>query len=326
MQNIDFTHINSTIEFENKALETFHFQAKNNHIYNEYINLLHIVSEKINNVQNIPFLPISFFKTHQIKSFIGNEEIVFTSSGTTGNETSKHYVHNLELYKNSFEKSFNLFYGNIKDYCILALLPSYLERSGSSLIYMVNKLIEQSENIESGFFISNYNELNNKLKKLKNSSQKVILLGVSFALLDFAKMFPQNLSNNFIVMETGGMKGKRKEITRHELHKTLCTNFGVSSIHSEYGMTELLSQAYSKSNGIYYCPPWMKIFIRDTYDPFNYLSNEKTGGLNIIDLANKYSCSFIETQDLGILHNDGGFEVIGRFDDSQIRGCNLLVI
>lgn len=325
MRKIDFTLINSADDFETIAIKTFFFQAKNNAVYKEYLELLKVIPDKINNIKKIPFLPVSFFKTHEIKAFNGNKEIVFTSSGTTGSETSKHHVYKSEFYQKSFETCFNLFYGNPHEYCILALLPSYLEKNGSSLVFMVNELIKQSKNADSGFFINNHTELNNKVKKLLNSSQKVILLGVSFALLDFAEAFQQKLSNNFIVMETGGMKGKRKEVTRTELHKTLCNKLGVTSIHSEYGMTELLSQAYSKENGIYYCPPWMKVFIRDTYDPFSYLPNEKTGGINIIDLANQYSCSFIETQDLGKLYDNGSFEVLGRFDYSQIRGCNLLL-
>ncbi len=325
MRKIDFTLINSADDFETIAIKTFFFQAKNNAVYKEYLELLKVIPDKINNIKKIPFLPVSFFKTHEIKTFNGNKEIVFTSSGTTGSETSKHHVYKSEFYQKSFETCFNLFYGNPHEYCILALLPSYLEKNGSSLVFMVNELIKQSKNADSGFFINNHTELNNKVKKLLNSSQKVILLGVSFALLDFAEAFQQKLSNNFIVMETGGMKGKRKEVTRTELHKTLCNKLGVTSIHSEYGMTELLSQAYSKENGIYYCPPWMKVFIRDTYDPFSYLPNEKTGGINIIDLANQYSCSFIETQDLGKLYDNGSFEVLGRFDYSQIRGCNLLL-
>lgn len=325
MRKIDFTLINSADDFETIAIKTFFFQAKNNAVYKEYLELLKVIPDKINNIKKIPFLPVSFFKTHEIKAFNGNKEIVFTSSGTTGSETSKHHVYKSEFYQKSFETCFNLFYGNPHEYCILALLPSYLEKNGSSLVFMVNELIKQSKNADSSFFINNHTELNNKVKKLLNSSQKVILLGVSFALLDFAEAFQQKLSNNFIVMETGGMKGKRKEVTRTELHKTLCNKLGVTSIHSEYGMTELLSQAYSKENGIYYCPPWMKVFIRDTYDPFSYLPNEKTGGINIIDLANQYSCSFIETQDLGKLYDNGSFEVLGRFDYSQIRGCNLLL-
>jgi hypothetical protein len=218
-----------------------------------------------------------------------------------------------------------LFYGNPKEYCVLALLPSYLEREDSSLVYMVNKLIKLSENNDSGFFLDNTTDLNNIISKYLNSSQKVILLGVSFALIDFIERFPQQLTNNFIVMETGGMKGRKKEITRQELHQKLCLGFGINNIHSEYGMTELLSQAYSKGNGIYNSPPWMKIIIRDPYDPFQIFPQGKTGGINVIDLANYYSCSFIETQDLGKINKNESFEVIGRFDNSQIRGCNLLV-
>ncbi|MBI5541298.1 MAG: acyl transferase [Bacteroidia bacterium] len=311
-------------EFENSAIETFCYQAQNNLVYKQYLKLLHIVPDKIKTINEIPFLPVSFFKTHKITTSEFSE-IIFTSSGTTGDEVSKHYVKELSLYKNSFKKCFDLFYQNPTDYCILALLPSYLEREGSSLVYMVNELIKLSNNKDSGFFLDNFSDLNNIIKKYLDSTQKVLLLGVSFALLDLVEKFPQQLSYNFIVMETGGMKGRKKEITRRELHEKLSAGFGVSNIHSEYGMTELLSQAYSKGNGKYNCPPWMKVLIRDTSDPFQLIENGKTGGINIIDLANRYSCSFIETQDLGKCYNDGSFEVLGRFDYSQVRGCNLLL-
>ena len=227
-------------------------------------------------------------------------------------------------------KGFELFYGNIQDYCILALLPSYLERDGSSLIYMVDDLIKKSNHAESGFYLNNYDELIFKLNSLEANSQKTLLIGVTYALLDLTEQFPLNKGGQgdlkrITIMETGGMKGKRKEMVREELHASLCQGFGVDAIHSEYGMTELLSQAYSKGNGIFNCPPWMKIMIRDTNDPFTFLQENRTGGINVIDLANINSCSFIATQDLGKLHADGSFEVLGRFDNSDIRGCNLLV-
>lgn len=320
---MNFLEIYTDSDFKNAAIDTFCYQAENNLVYKQYLSLLHIVPEKIKSIYDIPFLPVSFFKTHKITTSEFSET-VFTSSGTTGDEVSKHYVKDLSIYNNSFIKCFNLFYDNPDEYCVLALLPSYLEREGSSLVYMVNELIKRTKNKDSGFFLGNTSDLNNILKKYLNSSQKVLLLGVSYALLDFVEMFPQQLSHNFIVMETGGMKGRKKEITRQELHEKLSVGFGVNNIHSEYGMTELLSQAYSKGNGVYNSPPWMKVLIRDTYDPFQIMSNEKTGGINIIDLANRYSCSFIETQDLGKLHDDGSFEVLGRFDNSQVRGCNLL--
>jgi phenylacetate-coenzyme A ligase PaaK-like adenylate-forming protein len=324
LERLDFIEIQNIKDFEKLALDTFCYQAVNNLVYKQYLSLLKIIPEKINNIKEIPFLPVSFFKTHKVTTS-NISEVIFTSSGTSGDEVSKHFVHNLLLYKSSFLKSFEIFYGNPKDYCILALLPSYLEREGSSLVFMVTELIKQSENEDSGFFLDNTKDLNNIIKKYLKSSQKVILIGVSYALLDFIEKYPQQLSHNFVVMETGGMKGRKKEITRQELHKKLSMGFGINNIHSEYGMTELLSQAYSKENGLYNCPPWMKIVIRDPYDPFQLLTNEKTGEINIIDLANWYSCSFIETQDLGKVYEDGRFEVLGRFDNSQMRGCNLLL-
>jgi phenylacetate-coenzyme A ligase PaaK-like adenylate-forming protein len=317
--------ISTNTDFEKIALDTFYYQAKNNKVYEEYLSIRKIVPENIKQVSEIPFLPISFFKTHVVTTKPGESEIIFSSSGTTGENTSKHYVHDINLYSESFLTGFNKFYGNIEDYCIIALLPSYLEREGSSLIYMVKELIHKSRCSDSGFFLDNYNELSGILKKYRSNFKKVILLGVSFALLDFGENFPIELYENIIVMETGGMKGRRKEITREELHKTLCKQFGKSSIHSEYGMTELLSQAYSKGDGIYLCPPWMRIVIRDLYDPFSIIENGKAGGINVIDLANMYSCSFIETQDIGKLNSDGSFEVLGRLEGSQLRGCNLLV-
>jgi phenylacetate-coenzyme A ligase PaaK-like adenylate-forming protein len=320
-----FTEIKNDVDFEKSALDTFCYQAEKNIVYKEYLSLLKINTKKIKKINEIPFLPVSFYKTHKITTAQTNSEAVFTSSGTTGDETSKHYVHELSIYKKSFLKCFEKFYGNPKEYCILALLPSYLEREGSSLVFMVSELIKLSENKDSGFFLENTNELNITIRKYINATKKVILLGVSFALLDFTEKFPQQLTDNFIVMETGGMKGRKKEITRQELHQRLYSGFGINTVHSEYGMTELLSQAYSSGNGLYNCPPWMKIFIRDPYDPFNLLKKGKTGGINIIDLANKHSCSFIETQDLGKINDDGSFEVVGRFDNSQIRGCNLLI-
>jgi phenylacetate-coenzyme A ligase PaaK-like adenylate-forming protein len=318
--------ISTNTDFERIALETFYYQAKSNKVYKEYLKIRKIIPEKIKRISEIPFLPISFFKTHEVTSEPAKTEIIFSSSGTTGENTSKHYVHNINLYYESFLTGFNKFYGNIEDYCILALLPSYLERDGSSLILMVKELIHKSGYSDSGFFLDNYNELSGILKKYINKSQKILLIGVSFALLDLAETFPLALSENIIVMETGGMKGRRKEITREELHEILCKQFNKSSIHSEYGMTELLSQAYSKGDGIYQCPPWMQIVIRDLYDPFSNIENGKTGGINVIDLANVYSCSFIETQDIGKLHSDGRFEVLGRLEGSQLRGCNLLVV
>jgi len=307
------------------ALKVFRFQYENNLVYNTFCKLLNKDKTNVKSLEQIPFLPIQFFKSHKVVSNNLSEEVIFTSSGTTGSNTSKHYVTDLELYKNSFSIAFSQFYGNIEDYTILALLPSYLERQDSSLIYMVEDLINKSNNLDSGFYLDNYNDLINKLEELDSSGQNILLIGVTYALLDLIEIKSFNLKNT-IVMETGGMKGKRKEIIREELHEILCNGFGVSSIHSEYGMTELLSQAYSLGDGVFECPPWMQILIRDTEDPFTYLSNGKTGGINVIDLANINSCSFIATQDLGKKNPNHSFEVLGRFDNSDIRGCNLMVI
>ena len=249
---------------------------------------------------------------------------IFTSSGTTGAQTSRHYVKELSLYEQSFRKGFEHFYGNVEDYVVLALLPSYLERTGSSLITMVADLIERSGSQYSGFYLNEYDLLAQRLQTLDASGKKVLLIGVSFALLDLITEHTFSLKNT-IVMETGGMKGRRKELVREELHALLCKGFGVEMIHSEYGMTELLSQAYSAGKGIYKCVPWLKVLIRETNDALSYLPTGKTGGLNIIDLANRESCSFIATQDLGKLYPDGTFEVLGRFDNADIRGCNLLI-
>ena len=311
-------------EFESIALVTFRSQYEGVEIYRKFINSLGKTPEDIKSINDIPFLPAEFFKNHKIISENKDAEIIFSSSGTTGSSTSKHYVADLTLYKESFKDSFELFYGSPSDYCILALLPSYLERDGSSLIYMTEELIRLSGHKDSGFYLNNFEDLSEKLKSLKKQNIKILLLGVSFALLDLAGKFPQNLSG-ITIMETGGMKGRKKEITREELHKILQNAFHVDSIHSEYGMTELLSQAYSKGKGIYYPPPWMKILITDPHDPFEILPNGKSGRINIIDLANQNSCSFISTSDLGKVFEDGSFEVLGRMDYSDLRGCNLMV-
>jgi len=317
--------INSDNDFNTTALKVFYFQYESNIVYREWVDSLNIEISKIQYYTDIPFLPISLYKTHKIKSFSEEEEIVFSSSGTTGMTTSKHYVKDLNIYRDSYRKGFEYFYGDIENYTILALLPSYLEREGSSLIYMVEDLISLSKNDKSGFYLYNYNELFTVLNELKNSKKKVILLGVSFALLEFAEKYQIDFPE-LIVMETGGMKGKRKELLREELHSILCSSFGVNKIHSEYGMTELLSQAYSKGNSVFNTPPWMKILIRDTNDPLSLQSDNKSGGINVIDLSNIYSCSFIATQDLGKVLTDNSFEILGRFDNTDIRGCNLLVL
>jgi len=317
--------ITNDSEFEKYALDVFYYQAENNKVYKEYLNIRKIISRNIKHISAIPFLPISFYKNHEVTTKPENTEIIFCSSGTTGENISKHFVHDINLYRESFLTGFRKYYGNVEDYCILALLPSYLERDDSSLVFMVKELINKSKCSDSNFFLNNYGELSDILKKNINSSKKVLLLGVSFALLDFAEKFPLALSENIIVMETGGMKGRRKEITREELHSFLCKQFQKNNIHSEYGMTELLSQAYSHENGLYQYPPWMRVVIRDLYDPYSVLENGKAGGINVIDLANCYSCSFIETQDIGKLNSNGSFEVLGRLEGSQLRGCNLLV-
>jgi len=317
--------IKNETDFNRTALEIFKFQYSNNSVYHNYIDNLSKDIEKIKHYSQIPFLPINFFKTHKVVTGNFEPEVIFTSSGTTGQNTSKHFVKKLSLYEKSFINGFKRFFGNIEDYVILGLLPSYLEREGSSLIYMTQKLIKLSGHSESGFYLNEYEELKKVLLKLKKQKQKTILLGVTYALLDMAERFPVNFPE-LIIMETGGMKGKRKEMVREELHRVLTNAFGVENIFSEYGMTELLSQAYSKGNGTFFTPPWMKILIRDSNDPFTFLKTNKTGGVNIIDLANIYSCSFIETQDLGKIKQNGGFEILGRFDNSDVRGCNLLVI
>lgn len=280
--------------------------------------------KQITTVEEIPFLPIEFFKKATILSKNRTAEAVFSSSGTTGNITSQHHVASLETYSKSFTEGFIKTYGNPSDYCILALLPSYLERGGSSLVFMADALIKQSKHPSSGFYLDNLSELKTVIETLESNHQKTILLGVSYALLDLIERAPLQLKHT-IIMETGGMKGRRKELVKEALHGILKEGFGVSKIHSEYGMTELLSQAYSKGEGVFKCPPWMKVLTRDTNDPLSIIKN-KTGGLNIIDLANLYSCSFIATQDLGKVNNDGSFEILGRFDTSDIRGCNLMVL
>lgn len=321
----DIFSISSEDTFNSVALDVFKFQFENNPVYRSFCDLLYKHPSDVKCIADIPFLPIQFFKSHDVLSSNNPIEATFSSSGTTGSVTSKHYVTNLNIYEESFRKGFNEFYGNIEDYLILALLPSYLERQGSSLIYMVNDLISQSKHLESGFYLDTISELKEQLVKSDAEGQKVLLIGVSFALLDLVEAFQFQLKNT-IVMETGGMKGRRKELVRDELHSILKTGFGISNIHSEYGMTELLSQGYSKGNGIFECPNWMRVLTRDPEDALTLLQSGKTGGINVIDLANINSCSFIATQDLGRVANDGSFEIIGRFDSSDIRGCNLMVL
>jgi len=311
-------------EFEELALKVFNFQAKNNIIYQQYINALNVSISSVRTINQIPFLPISFFKNHKITTGNFIPERVFTSSGTTGMTTSKHYVKKLSVYEESMIRGFQLFFGKPSEYVLLALLPSYLERTGSSLVYMTDKLIQLSGDARSGFYLHNYKSLYQNLQILKKQNKKTILLGVTYALLDMVEQFDIDFPD-LIVMETGGMKGNRKEMVKEELHNKLKSGFGVEKIYSEYGMTELLSQAYSYGRGVFQTPPWMKILIRDVNDPLNILSVGHSGGINIIDLANLHSCSFIATQDLGKTINEDQFEILGRFDNSDVRGCNLLI-
>lgn len=321
----DIFSISNNKQFEKTALKVFRFQYDNNAVYQSFCRHLNIDKQQVKSLRQIPFLPIQFFKSHDVVSNNFPVQQTFTSSGTTGALTSRHLVTDISLYEDSYRKGFAQFYGNIGDYVLLALLPSYLEREGSSLIYMVRDLIEFTGNPESGFYLNQYDTLAKKLIDLDGSGENVILIGVTYALLDLIERQKFELKNT-IIMETGGMKGQRKEMIREELHEQLCRSFGVPSIHSEYGMTELLSQAYSLGNGVFECPSWMHVLIRDTEDPLTYIADGKTGGINVIDLANYNSCSFIATQDLGKKHNPNSFEILGRFDNSDIRGCNLMVL
>lgn len=321
----DIFTISNQKQFFQIALKVFRFQHENNRVYREFCDFLKVEKGAVKSLEQIPFLPIQFFKSRDVLSSSDVIQQTFTSSGTTGMITSKHLVTDISLYEESYRNAFSEFYGNIEDYAVLALLPSYLEREGSSLIYMVNDLVERSNNPNSGFYLHNYDELTTQLIELDASGQNVLLIGVTYALLDLVEKQQFHLKNT-IIMETGGMKGRRKEMIREELHQMLCNGFDVNSIHSEYGMTELLSQAYSLGNGIFECPNWMTVLIRDTEDALTYVENGKTGGINVIDLANINSCSFIATQDLGKKYSNNSFEVLGRFDHSDIRGCNLMVL
>ena len=321
----DIFSISNQKQFEKIALKVFRFQYENNLVYKEFCDFMKVKVQEVKSLQQIPFLPIQFFKSHSVVSNTNPVQETFTSSGTSGQINSKHFVTNISIYEESYRKGFAQFYGNIEDYVVLALLPSYLEREGSSLIYMFKDLIEKTNNPESGFSLNEYQSLIDKLIFLDNSGQNVILIGVTYALLDLIEQQQFQLNNTFI-METGGMKGKRKEMIREELHDQLCKGFGVTAIHSEYGMTELLSQAYSLGEGVFECPSWMKILIRDPEDALTFVNDGKTGGINVIDLANINSCSFIATQDLGKKNPNNSFEVLGRFDNSDIRGCNLMAL
>jgi hypothetical protein len=351
-------------EFEALAMEIFRFQYAKNPVYHEYINALPINVPAVKTIKQIPFLPIRFFKSHSVQTTTSASPVIFESSGTTGGANSRHFVKDIDLYKKSITSGFEFFYGPAKDWCIIGLLPSYVEKGNSSLVYMVNDLVQQTKHPRSGFYLHENDRLFATLTELERAKQKTILLGVTFALLDFAGDYSLPLEHT-IIMETGGMKGRREDMIREEVHDILQHSFSLPAIHSEYGMTELLSQAYSKGNGVFNCPPWMKILIRDYEDPLdvqpgagsqesgfgsqesgagnqesgvgsrepgaepkitNYRPLAHTGVINVIDLANIYSCSFIATEDAGKLYKDGSFEVLGRIDNSDLRGCSLLTI
>ena len=325
----------SEARFEALSLEIFRFQYNNNIVYKNYVDAIGTKPGSVETITQIPFLPISFFKSHFVLSTSFQPQIVFESSGTTDTGNSHHVIKDLSLYEQSFAKCFEYFYGTIKNYCIIGLLPSYLERGNSSLVYMVDKLIEMSGHSQSGFYLREYDKLAVVLNELEKNKQKTILIGVTFALLELAEKFSFILSHTTI-METGGMKGRREEMIRTEVHDILKKAFGVTEIHSEYGMTELLSQAYSKGGGIFCNPSWMKVLVRDEEDPLTVKNSEfrvgsseprtQSGTINIIDLANIYSCSFIATDDVGKVYDDGSFEVLGRMDNSDLRGCSLMVV
>ena len=343
--------------FERLSLELFHFQYFNNKLYKAYTDTLKIDVGKVKSVSQIPFLPIGLFKSHPVKTTEFEPQLVFESSGTTHSSNSHHLVKDIKLYRQSFLKGFELFYGSPRNWCIIALLPSYLERKNSSLVFMVDELIRQSKHLQSGFYLYEHEKLYKTLRQLETQKQKTLFIGVSFALVDFAEQYSLPLKHT-VIIETGGMKGRKEDMVRDRLHQLLRDRFEVDTIHSEYGMTELLSQAYSKKDGIFQAPPWMKILIRDEEDPLHVTdavhdseqerpistplgeSRESgghspftidhspiaTGAINIIDLANVYSCSFIATDDAGKLYEDGSFEVLGRIDNSDIRGCSLMMI
>ncbi|MBK9283833.1 MAG: acyl transferase [Sphingobacteriaceae bacterium] len=318
----DIFNINSKERFNELALQVFKHQYQHNKVYQNWCSLLKTEINRVQSIDQIPFLPIESFKSHRVicedKSA---DEIIFTSSSTTSQIPSRHHVLDISIYKQSFSKGFELFYGKANEYCILALLPGYLERKGSSLVFMVDELIKQSDHELSGFYLNQIQELKSKIERLKQSGQKTMLWGVSYALLDLCGEV--HLNENFIVIETGGMKGNRAELSKSELHEQLKAGFGIKHIHSEYGMTEMLSQAYSKSDGIFQAPPWLQFKIREINDPLHRATENKTGGIDVIDLTNFNSCSFIATKDLGRI-NERGLQLMGRYDVSDVRGCNLM--
>jgi len=325
---VNFSFVNKifqgNIDFNSVAKELCMYQYNQNETYKNWLDQLHINIHKITAPEQIPFLPISFFKTHKILCDDDKYDVLFESSGTMQTFKSRHYVKNINVYVKSFTEGFAHFYGDIRDWCIIGLLPSYLQQKNSSLIKMVDELIKLGNYKQSGFYLDEYEKLHIVLQQLEDQKQKTLLIGVTYALLDFAEQFPIQLRSTTI-METGGMKGRRKELTRNEVHALLKKQFNVKHIHSEYGMTELLSQAYSKANGKFYCPQWMRVFVRDEDDPL-LVKRKGKGALNIIDLANANSCAFIATDDVGEVYDDGSFSVAGRLDGSDIRGCSLMVV
>jgi hypothetical protein len=325
---VAFSFVNKIFQtgtgFEWLAKELFSYQYGTNKVYKQWCECLHANASTITAPTQIPFLPISFFKTNKVICEDESYQLFFESSGTTQSNKSRHYIKDVNLYMESFTTCLRLFYGDIKDWCIIGLLPSYLQQKNSSLVKMVDELIKRSGNNESGFYLHEYQKLHAVLQQLESRQQKTLLIGVTYALLDFAEQFPMPLAST-IIMETGGMKGRRKEITRDEVHDILKQQFNIEQVHSEYGMSELLSQAYAKANGRFHCPPWMKIFVGDEDDPLLVKAKGK-GALNIIDLANANSCAFIATDDVGEVFEDGSFTVAGRLDGSDIRGCSLMVI
>ncbi len=316
--------ITDEASFQEVALQVFRDQSKHLKVYRDYLEALQIDPLTVGRWEDIPYLPIEFFRTREVIKEGLNAEVIFQSSGSTSAQSSKHLVADTTLYVESFMRSFTQTYGDISQFALLALLPSYLQKGDSSLVYMTEHLIQESKNSFSGFYLDDYVSLSKALTKLKDHRQPTLLLGVSYALLDLTEQFPMQFPE-LIILETGGMKGRRKELVKEELHTILKSGFGVEKIHSEYGMTELLSQAYSTGDGIFNCPPWMKVRIREMNDPFHFVDHQKTGGVCVTDLANLNSCAFIATQDLGRLYPNGSFEILGRFDDAEARGCNLLV-
>lgn len=324
MENVNLFNNHSPEEFEKLSLLIFQKQYLQIPVYRSFVDALNINPQEVLKIEEIPFMPIEFFKDYTVLAENEDAELIFKSSGTTGMQRSQHFVKSAKVYEESFIKGFEYFYGSISDYIFLALLPSYLENGDSSLVYMADHLIKLSKHKDSGFYLNDYSQIVDKLNQLNGSDKKVMLLGVSYALLDLVELENFNLPS-LTIMETGGMKGRRKEMVREELHETISNGFGVNKIHSEYGMTELLSQAYSKGDGVFSCPPWMKILIRDVNDPLSLLEDGKSGAINIIDLANIHSVSFLATKDLGKITAPNKFQILGRFDNSDIRGCNLLI-